>query len=135
SRRYTEPEIASFLDNPDVKMILLQAEDRFGAVGNSGLIIYRKAGNTAEVDTLLMSCRIIGRGVDHALFCESLRRLAASSPDHASQTDFLNWDSVHHMNVVLALENDFEIEFDDAELPTLTSVPRMVAAIEKHIAG
>jgi acyl carrier protein len=52
--------------------------------------------------------------------------------DSASQTDLSNWDSVHHMNVVLALENDFGIEFDDSELPTLTSLPLLVAAIEKH---
>ena len=42
---------------------------------------------------------------------------------------------VHHMNVVLALENDFGIEFTDAELPTLTSLPLLVAAIEKHTAA
>ena len=52
--------------------------------------------------------------------------------DHASQMDLAEWDSVRHMNVVLALENDFDIEFDDAELPKLTSLPQLVAAIEKH---
>ena len=56
----------------------------------------------------------------------------ASIADNASQMDLSNWDSVRHMNVVLALENDFEIEFDDSELPTLTSLPLLVAAIEKH---
>ena len=39
------------------------------------------------------------------------------------------------MNVVLALENDFNIEFTDAELPTLTSLPMLVGAIEKHLAS
>ena len=53
--------------------------------------------------------------------------------DNASQMDLSEWDSVRHMNVVLALENDFGIEFEDAELPTLTSLPLMVAAIEKHL--
>jgi len=55
--------------------------------------------------------------------------------DSASQLDLSQWDSVRHMNVVLALENDFGIEFEDAELPTLTSLPLMVAAIEKHTAA
>jgi acyl carrier protein len=55
--------------------------------------------------------------------------------DNASQMDLSQWDSVRHMNVVLALENDFDIEFADAELPTLTSLPTLVAAIEKHLAG
>jgi acyl carrier protein len=52
--------------------------------------------------------------------------------EDASQQNLSEWDSVHHMNVVLALENDFGIEFSDAELPTLTSLPLLVAAIEKH---
>jgi acyl carrier protein len=52
--------------------------------------------------------------------------------DTASQVDFSRWDSVHHMNVVLALENDFGIEFEDAELPNLTSLPSLVDAIAKH---
>src|SRR5207249_2035906 len=72
-----ESELARFLENADVKMFLLQAEDRFGSSGNSGLIIFRKAGAVVEVDTFLMSCRIIGRLLDRALFCESLRRLRA----------------------------------------------------------
>jgi acyl carrier protein len=55
--------------------------------------------------------------------------------DDAAQTDLAQWDSVHHMNVVIALENDFGIEFDDAELAGLTSLPLLVAAIEKHTAA
>ena len=56
-------------------------------------------------------------------------------PDDASQMDLSGWDSVRHMNVVLALENDFDIQFDDAELPTLTSLPKLVSAVEKHTAA
>ena len=73
SRRYTESDLAAFLGDSDIKMFLLQAEDRFGSVGISGLIIFRKRGEAAEIDTFLMSCRIIGRLLDRALFCESLR--------------------------------------------------------------
>jgi acyl carrier protein len=55
--------------------------------------------------------------------------------DDASQAQLSDWDSVRHMNVVLALENDFEIEFEASELPGLTSLPLLIAAIEKHTAG
>jgi FkbH-like protein len=78
SKRYTEAELASYLDDPDVKMFLLQAEDRFGAIGLSGLIMFRKLNATVEIDTFLMSCRIIGRFFDRALFSESLRLLRQS---------------------------------------------------------
>ena len=80
TKRYTEPELASFLNSADTKMFLLQAEDRFGSLGLSGLIIYKQNGEAAEVDTFLMSCRIIGRMFDQALFCESLRLVGATWP-------------------------------------------------------
>ena len=55
--------------------------------------------------------------------------------DTTSQTDLSDWDSVRHMNVVLALENDFDIQFDDDELPKLTSLPQLVSAVQRHVNG
>jgi acyl carrier protein len=69
-----------------------------------------------------------------AALARALKVAPETIADDASQMDLSQWDSVRHMNVVLALENDFDIEFNDAELPTLTSLPLMVAAIEKHTA-
>jgi FkbH-like protein len=89
SRRHTESDLASFLDNPDVKMFLLQAEDRFGPSGLSGLIIFRKSRQVVEVDTFLMSCRIIGRLLDQALFCESLRLLRTLWPVGEVRASFI----------------------------------------------
>jgi acyl carrier protein len=70
-----------------------------------------------------------------ATLARALKIDANTIPENASQLDLTAWDSVHHMNVVLALENEFEIEFDDTELSKLTSLPLMVAAIEKHTAA
>ncbi len=89
SKRYTETDLASFLGDPEVKMFLLQAEDRFGPMGHSGLIIFKRAGNKVEVDTFLMSCRIIGRLLDRALFCESLRKLATIWPFDELRASFV----------------------------------------------
>ena len=69
------------------------------------------------------------------VLARALKTDPATISDNATQMDLSEWDSVRHMNVILALENDFGVEFEDAELPTLTSVPLMVAAIEKHIAA
>jgi acyl carrier protein len=52
--------------------------------------------------------------------------------DDISQTSLSDWDSLRHMNVVIGLENEFNMEFEDSELPKLTSLPLMVAAIERH---
>lgn len=52
--------------------------------------------------------------------------------DDISQMELSDWDSVRHMNVILALENEFDIEFDDAELPKLTSLFIIVESIYRQ---
>ena len=41
------------------------------------------------------------------------------------------WDSLRHMNLILAIEDAFEVRFSDDEIPLLTSV----ASIEKALAA
>lgn len=69
-----------------------------------------------------------------AVLARALKVDAAAITEDASQTNFAEWDSVKHMNVVLGVENEFEIEFDDAELPKLTTLPAIVEAVERHLA-
>ena len=70
-----------------------------------------------------------------ATLAQTLRVPPEKIADDASQMNLTEWDSVRHVNVVLALEYDFGIEFADGELMNLTSLVLMVAAIEKHIAA
>ncbi len=62
--RYTEPEIHAFIANPDMQVIPIHVSDRFGDSGITGLAIIRKEGSETLIDTLLMSCRIIGRNLE-----------------------------------------------------------------------
>ena len=66
------------------------------------------------------------------ILAKALKTDPKSIDDNASQMDLSNWDSVRHMNVVIGLENDFGIEFEDSELANLTSLPLLVEAIKKH---
>ena len=69
----------------------------------------------------------------------ALARVLKTNPekisDNVSQAELADWDSVKHMNVVLAFENEFGIQFEDAELPDLTSLPLLVAAVERQVAA
>lgn len=67
-----------------------------------------------------------------AILARTLKVDPAGIGDHSSQTDLSEWDSVRHMNVVLATENEFDIRFDDAELPNLTTLSLLVDAVAKH---
>jgi acyl carrier protein len=49
-------------------------------------------------------------------------------PDTSRRT-LEEWDSLKHMYVVLALEEEFDVEFSDSELATLNSVASLLEAI------
>lgn len=43
-------------------------------------------------------------------------------PDSASTSSLENWDSLNHMNLVVALEEEFNIRFDDDEIIAIISL-------------
>jgi len=46
---------------------VVRVADRFGDYGLVGVLIYETDVDRYKVDTLLLSCRVLGRGVEHAL--------------------------------------------------------------------
>jgi len=48
-----------------------------------------------------------------------------SSPDTVE-----SWDSLNHMNLVLALEEEFGIQFSDDQIVGMLSVEAMIAALK-----
>ncbi len=49
-----------------------------------------------------------------------------SSPDTIDA-----WDSLRHMNLVLALEEEFGIKFSDQQIMTMSSVERILAGVHE----
>ncbi|MBV8424309.1 MAG: HAD-IIIC family phosphatase [Candidatus Eremiobacteraeota bacterium] len=68
TKRHSEATLRAFLADPNVTMLTVAARDRFGDQGVVGLAIAIKDGTATTVDTFLMSCRAIGRGVEDALW-------------------------------------------------------------------
>ena len=68
TKRYTEGDIQYFINDPDSDIYAFSTSDRFGDSGVTGLSIVTRNGNTetAVIDTLLMSCRVIGRNIEYA---------------------------------------------------------------------
>jgi len=76
TRRYTEADIIRCMDDPNWLVAHFRLADIFGDHGLVGVALIRLEGETAEVDTLLMSCRIIGRGAETAFLAHLLGHLA-----------------------------------------------------------
>ena len=59
----------------------------------------------------------------------------ASTIGPSTSTDTVpQWDSVRHMNLVIALEDAFGISVPDEEVATLTSYPIVRAMVEEQLA-
>jgi len=67
TKRYTEGDIKSFIEKDVSKVIAFSVSDKFGDSGIIGLCIinFHDETQSAEIDTLLMSCRIIGRNIEY----------------------------------------------------------------------
>lgn len=60
--------------------------------------------------------------------------LDADRIDERTSTDTVpQWDSVRHMNLVIALEEAFGITIPDDEVVTLTSYPIIRATVEEQL--
>ncbi len=59
----------------------------------------------------------------------------SESSTQPTEANLASWDSLKHMNVILAVENEFNIEFDEEALERSTSIPLLVAAVQEHIAA
>lgn len=67
TRRYTEQQIAGMMSCPGWRVLSLKVRDRYADNGLVGVTILREAGEVCEIDTFLLSCRVIGRTVETAL--------------------------------------------------------------------
>jgi FkbH-like protein len=77
TRRYTEPQLSELNTRNDWQILSLRVRDRFGDQGLVGVSITHDRENTCEIDTLLLSCRVIGRTVETA-FLSALAQEARS---------------------------------------------------------
>jgi len=66
TKRYSEADIKKFIDNDTYDVLYLSLKDKYDDAGIVGAVILQFSGDTAEIDTFLLSCRAIGRGIENA---------------------------------------------------------------------
>lgn len=72
TRRYTESDIQRFLASADHDVFTVRVRDRLGDSGIVGVAIVRHGDRQSDIDTFLMSCRVLGRGVEDSLLTACL---------------------------------------------------------------
>ncbi|MDQ2926398.1 MAG: amino acid adenylation domain-containing protein [Acidobacteriota bacterium] len=65
--RRQEHEVGEILNMPAMECLTVHVRDRFGDYGLVGAVIYSFDEGSLVVDTMLLSCRALGRRVEHAI--------------------------------------------------------------------
>lgn len=73
TRRYNEADIESFSKSVNSDVTTLRLKDKFGDSGIVGTCILIYENNMAIFDTFLLSCRVLGRGVEDAFIVQALK--------------------------------------------------------------
>ncbi|MCK9257355.1 MAG: HAD-IIIC family phosphatase [Sulfurospirillaceae bacterium] len=65
TKRYTVTDIKSFISDLHRSVISIAVSDKYGDSGVVGLAIIEYHNDLATIDTLLMSCRVLGRNIEY----------------------------------------------------------------------
>ena len=75
TKRYTEQDISGFINNGWM-IYCISVKDRFGDNGITGTIFLSPTNDEEfEIDNLLLSCRILGKGIENAFLCSIINNL------------------------------------------------------------
>jgi FkbH-like protein len=79
TRRYTDPEVTAAENDPAVFTLQVRLSDVFGDNGMISVVICRPGeSGTWEIETWLMSCRVLGRKVENVVLQEILKHARSS---------------------------------------------------------
>jgi len=73
TKRYTTGEMQNAYDSSNWLVYSMEVSDKFGNSGVTGLCILERNNDSARIDTLLMSCRILGRNIEKVFINEILK--------------------------------------------------------------
>jgi FkbH-like protein len=68
NRRHTEQDMLALISQANTFAYCYNLQDKFGNSGIIGVLIAKHLGNKMLIDTFLMSCRVLNRKVEHAIF-------------------------------------------------------------------
>ena len=73
TKRYSDAEVQALCDSADAKLFTVQLKDKFSDYGIICCVILRKDGENCFVDTFVMSCRVLKRGVEYIVSQEIIK--------------------------------------------------------------
>ena len=89
TRRYSQGQIEAFMTDPAMAVFNMAVQDKFGDLGLTAVLIARRQGELGVIDSLLLSCRILGRRLETVFLHYCLQQLEQSWPISAWEAEYL----------------------------------------------
>ncbi len=89
TRRYSESQILRLVNDPKWAVMSLSVRDKFGDSGLTGVLVASREGNTAVIDTLLLSCRILGRNIEIAFALRAIDIIGRAWPVNTWKAEYI----------------------------------------------
>ena len=80
--RRTEHDLNALIDKDNTDILTVRVKDRFGDYGLVGVLIMIYETEWTSVDSVILSCRVLGRGVEQ----EMLKAIGSSAKAHGHET-------------------------------------------------
>jgi FkbH-like protein len=142
--RRSESEISRLITTGEIEILIVRVKDRFGDYGLVGAIFYQQREQSLDVDTFLLSCRVLGRGVEHKM----LSQLAEIAGDRGLENieevlsvrligienNFfaLGGNSLIATQVISRLEKDFAIELPLQVIFEFSTIAELAQKLEHN---
>ncbi|GBE04441.1 linear gramicidin synthase subunit D [bacterium BMS3Abin10] len=68
--RRSEAEIQNLCQSDKLECLVTIVSDRFGDYGLVGVILFKTNFEVIEIDTCLLSCRVLGKGIEHRMLAK-----------------------------------------------------------------
>jgi FkbH-like protein len=119
--RFAESEIAERAEQPDWVLLAVSVRDRFGDNGIVGLMMARFESDSLNIETFLLSCRVIGRTVETAMLaylCQkaanhgarTLRGRVVPTPKNAPARDVFSRHAFQKINETVSGETSWNLD-------------------------
>jgi FkbH-like protein len=125
NKRHTMPDLTQLLSQPDTFAYCYRLQDKFGDSGIIGVLIAIRTTDTMHIDTFLMSCRVLNRKVEDAIFdhfiawcnTNAIKTIAAQYVKSAK--NILVQDLYSKFGLTIIQKNDHQIEFTTQQFTAL----------------
>ncbi len=136
--RRTSAELAALLSANERSALLVRARDRFGDYGEVGLAVFSASDSSMVVDSLLMSCRVLGKGVEHRLLAAlgaEAQRLGVGNVLIPFKSTERNQPAEEFLRSVAGPPSDGSFRLSPAQAAAVTFHPETSAVLDQKISA